>query len=80
MTSKSPELIETSLLVVMGKEFPIKRYLSASGIACLYLFLCASCLCVCMHIAVLLHKSFGGLVHTLPCQKNRGKQTLPLLQ
>lgn len=39
-----------------------------------------ACLCVCMQLAVLLHKSFRGLLHTLPCQNNRGKQTLPLLQ
>lgn len=48
MTSKSPK---DSLLLVMGTEFPIKRYLDAFGIVCLYVFVCA-CQCVCMNIAV----------------------------
>lgn len=70
MTSKSPEYTETFLLIVMGTEFPIKRYLNVFGIACLYVFVCA-CLCVYMHIAVLLHKSFRGLLHIIPCQENK---------
>lgn len=72
MTSKS-----ILLLIVMGTEIPIK--MNAFGIIYLYVFMCAY-LCVCMHTAAPLHESFRGLLHTLPCQKNGGKQTAPLLQ
>lgn len=51
---------QSFLLMVMRKQFPIKRYLNVVGFACLYVLVCA-CHWVGMHIAVLLHESFGGL-------------------
>lgn len=59
----------------MGTVIPIK--MNAFGIVYLYVFMCAHP-CVCMHIAVPLHESFGGLLHTLPCvrETEENKQCL----
>lgn len=60
------EYTQTFLLIVMGTEFLIKRYLNAFGFACSYVFVC---MYVCLCIAVALHESFRWLLHARKTEK-----------
>lgn len=50
MISRSPVHTETFLLIVMGTEFPIKRYLNDFGVARLNMFVFV---CVCVYVCIL---------------------------